>query len=1603
MGLDEANASDDPFYDLLAAYHDILVQGQDDVPDPLVEVPAELRSRFERARSCLRRLDRDWRHLDWSAQETPPPAQDLSDAAQQSPPAGTEPDPRELGDFRILREVGKGGMGVVYEAEQLSLGRRVALKVLPFAATLDPRQLQRFKNEAQAAAGLHHTNIVPVHFVGCERGVHFYAMQFIDGRTLAGVIAELRRLAGRDQGGPEASPVLSVAAEALVRGQTIPEPHPANDQGPTIAEPKPRRTDFKSVPPGTSAGETSVKAATSLGRSLRSPAYFQSVARLGVQAAAALEHAHQLGVIHRDIKPGNLLLDGRGNLWVTDFGLAHCQSQAGLTMTGDLVGTLRYMSPEQALAKRGVVDHRTDIYSLGATLYELLTLEPAFAGSDREELLRQIAFEEPKAPRRLNKAIPADLETIVLKALAKNPAERYGTALELADDLRRFLEHKPIQARRPTLVQRLRKWVRRHRAAVWSGAVVLLVAALVGGGEWLRRAQQRAAAEQEVAVALRDAARLQDEGRWPEALAAARRAEAVLAGGAVSVELEEEVRQRRTDLEMVATLEDIRLKQAAVNEGRFANNAAIPLYEKAFREYGIDVTALDPVKVGERIRQKSIRLQLAAALDDWAFLVPQKKGKGSRQELLAIARTADPDPKRNEARSALQRGDVRVLKKLAASERVRDLQPSTLVLVARALSQVDAGDQSKLGGQRSALKEANGLLRKAQQLYPDDFWINDVLGRQLAAGNSPDWDGAIRFHTAAVALRPRSPGAYVNLSHALIGKGLADEAIAACKTAIHLKPDYAEAYTNLGNALKEKGLVDKAIAACKTAIRLKPDLALAHRNLGSAFRTKGLVDKAIAAYQKALRTKPDFASAHIGLGNALCMKKSFDEAISAYKKAIRIKPDFAGGHTGLGIAFQGKGLVDKAIAAHQKAIRIKQDYSEAHYNLGNALKAKGLVDEAIAAFKMAIQLKQDYAEAYTNLGNALKEKGLVDKAIAAHQKAIRLNPDYAEAHNNLGVALSDKGLVDDAIGAYQKAIRLNRDFATAYYNLGAALSAKGLVDEAIAAYQKAIRIKQDYSEAHNNLGVTLETKKSFDKAIVAYKKAIQLKPDNVEALRNMGLALERKGLMDEAIRAYKEAIRRKPDYASAHNCLGIALWKQRSFDEAIGAFKQAIHFKPDFSAAHNSLGIALLERKKSFDEAIAAFKKAIYLNPDNFNAHNNLGNALKAKGMVDEAIAAYQKAIRLNRDFATAYFNLGVALERKKSFDKAIAAYQKAIQLEPDNVEALHKMGWALERKGLVDEAIRAYKEAIRRKPDYGSAHNNLGIALKAKGMVDEAIAAYQKAIRLNPDNVEALRNMGIALGAKGLVDEAIAAYNKAIQLKPDWAEAHCNLGEVLAKKGAFSEALAAYRRGHELGSKRTGWKYPSDKWVRQAERMLRADKRLSAVLQGTGRAADAAECLAFAGLCQEHRQLYAAAARFYTQAFAADLKIADNLAVGHRFNAACSAAQAGCGKGKDAAGLGAKERAQLRRQALDWLRADLVAWQGVLAKMPAKVSVKIVQQMVHWQGDPDLAGVRCAAALAKLPQGERAAWRKLWADVVLMQNKAREKPAAEAKTPKKP
>jgi serine/threonine protein kinase/tetratricopeptide (TPR) repeat protein len=397
---------------------------------------------------------------------------------------------KQLGDYQILREVGRGGMGVVYEAQQLSLGRHVAIKVLPGHALLDPRQLGRFQREARSAAKLHHTNIVPVFGVGEQDGLHYYVMQFIHGLGLDVVLDELRRL--RRPPGKQAltrgdtpgrvtdvTPnVTAVAvARSLVTGAfTASGEPPKGEAGRIKDEPVKCPSDSSFIVHPSSFSSATIRLPGQSETSTLSESgsqYWQSVARIGMQVADALAHAAGQGVLHRDIKPSNLLLDETGNVWVTDFGLAKAATDSDdLTHTGDIVGTLRYMAPERFSSQE---DLRSDVYSLGLTLYELLTLRTAFNEPDRNKLVKQVMHDDPPRPRRLNPSVPRDLETVVLKAIARDPAHRYQTPTQMTEDLERFVEDRPVRARRISEVEKAWRWCRRNPLpASLLGAVVLV-------------------------------------------------------------------------------------------------------------------------------------------------------------------------------------------------------------------------------------------------------------------------------------------------------------------------------------------------------------------------------------------------------------------------------------------------------------------------------------------------------------------------------------------------------------------------------------------------------------------------------------------------------------------------------------------------------------------------------------------------------------------------------------------------------------------------------------------------------------------------------------------------------------------------------------------------------------------------------------------------------------------------------------------------------------------------------------------------------------------------------------------------------------------------
>jgi tetratricopeptide (TPR) repeat protein len=977
-----------------------------------------------------------------------------------------------------------------------------------------------------------------------------------------------------------------------------------------------------------------------------------------------------------------------------------------MTVPGDLLGTLRYMSPEQALAKHDLVDHRTDIYALGATLYELLTGRPAVGGQERQEILQRILAEEPVPPRRHQASIPRDLETVVLKALAKEPQGRYATAKEMAEDLDRFLADVPVRARRPGLGERAVKWARRHRTLVSTVLAGLLVALVTLGGSvgWVLRDEAARAAEAErvVSAAVREAETLARQKQWPQALQAAERAAGHLAGRHVPEELGRRARRILKDMQMVAKLEKAYADKIDAKRLDLGDAEAEAGHRNAFVWYGLEPERLDAAQAATQIRGRLIETELAAALDDWALLRQSRRrgGKGACRHLLAVARAGDPDGWRNEIRDAVERWDVGALRRLGRHAGGEELPAATAVLLAKALSQARANE------------EAVGLLREAQRRHPADLWVNTSL--------------AITLHELA-------------------------------------------------------------------------------------------------------STQPGY----------------LDEAIGFHRVALALRPESATLHNHLGVGLAAKGRTDDAVLAFRQAIHLRENYPLAHLHLGNALGQKGQRDGAIACYRKAIQLQEGYPAAHNNLGKILQEKGQLDEAIASFRKAIRLKPDWAEAHHNLGRALQAKGQLDEAITAYGQAIRLRKDFAPAHNSLGVARQQQGRLAEAVAAYRAAIAIDRNYFKAHLNLGV--------------------------------------------------------------------ALYMQGRLAKAVASYRQAIHLNSDHAGAHTNLGFALLEMGRA-DEAITAYRQAIRLDKTSAEAHHGLGNALLKQGRPDEAIAPYREAVRLKGDHATAHNNLGLALAHT----------------------------------GRLDEAIAAWRQAVRVRKDYATAHYNLGNGLRLAGQLDEAVAVLREAVRL----------------------------------KGDYAEAHCVLGLTLFQKGDLARALPALRRGHEQGARNPPWPLPSARWLRECERLADLDARLPAILRGEEVPTDPDATLDCAWLCLKRRRLYGAAARFYRQAFDGKPALATAPALGHRYRAACAAALAGTGQGKDAADSTVEERANGRRQAREWLRADLTRWLSDLKGATPQHRRTVLATLRRWLRDPDLAGVRATPALERLPPSEREAWLSLWSDL---------------------
>jgi serine/threonine-protein kinase len=986
------------------------------------------------------------------------------------PKSDAMPPPEQTGDrYQLQGGIARGGMGAVLRGRDVDLGRDLAIKVLLEKHADNPAVAQRFIEEAQIGGQLQHPGVVPVYDVGRFGQRPFFTMKLVKGHTLAALLGE--------------------RAEA--------------------AADLPRFLD------------------------------------IALKVAQTLAYAHAQGVIHRDLKPANIMVGAFGEVQVMDWGLAKVLTEGGVadeepasrqhhdegtqirtarstgsagsfgadTEAGSLLGTPAYMPPEQANGDVATLDRRVDVFGLGAILCEILTGKPPYVGRSSEEVRRKAANgAQADALERLD-ACGADAELVALtkQCLSPEAMDRPKDAQSVAEGLAGYLNGVQERLHQAELAEaearaKAVEEARRRRLTL-ALAVTVLLALTLGGGSWLwwksDRDARRARVTSEVNEALNQVTLLRQQAQAATAGSAAlyaqareqvQRALALVENGPVEAALNDQVQRLKADLDdeekdraLVAAVDEARLAQAETrSENRFSVELAVPKLREAFAAYGLPAGEGEPEVAAQRIRGRpaAVREAIVAALDLWDVLAGRRDlgvQEPHRQWLRAVLEAADLGAWGRQVRAARALKDPAqrqaALGKLAASADVAKVPAQALTLLAEQLRPSQAAD----------------LLRRAQQQHPADFWVNHNLAFALAALRPPKRDEAVRFLTAAAALRPESPGCLLNLGHMLQVNGQVDEALTWYQKALQIDPKYAAAQSNLGAALYAKGQVDEAIACWRKAIALDPRDPKVHSNLGNALEENGQVDEAIACFRKAIVLNPKNAWHHQRLGGILCdLKRDYDGAITCFRKAVELDPKNAEYHFGLGNALKGKGQVEEAIACYRKAIELDPKLAAPHNGLGNALAGKGKVDEAIACWRKAIELDPKDKAAYRNLGMVLAGKGQVDEAIACYRKAIEIDPKDEAAHRNLGSALWNKGQVDQAIACFQKAIEIDPKFAEAHYDLGNALWNKGHIDRAIARYQKAIALNPMLAEAHCNLGHVLAMRGRFAESLASMKRGHEL-------------------------------------------------------------------------------------------------------------------------------------------------------------------------------------------------------------------------------------------------------------------------------------------------------------------------------------------------------------------------------------------------------------------------------------------------------------------------------------------------------------------------------
>ena len=928
------------------------------------------------------------------------------------PPLPTADLPRIRG-YEVQGVLGRGGMGIVYKAWHRRLNRAVALKMLLAGPCARPEELERFLREAEVVAGLRHANVVQVYDVGDLDGRPYFTMEYVEGGSLA------QKLAGTPQSADQAAALVATLAEAI-------------------------------------------------------------------------QVAHQSGIIHRDLKPANILLQKserqnskseRGSEVsdfgfrisdftpkVTDFGLARrLDGGGGLTLSGVPVGTPSYMAPEQGQGRWDSVGPATDVYALGAILYELLTGRPPFRAETAAATLQQVLAEEPVPPSQLNPRVPRDLETICLKCLHKEPPRRYASAAALAEDLHRYGRGEPIVARPAGRRERLARWVRRHPAAVGLLAALAVLVAAIATGALLFHQQQLAArvrqaeTDQTLRAALERERGLLEEGwlahdlaKLTEARDGGIRATDIARSGGASAAVQHEaealrekaavrLERARNNRALMEAVLDVSAPRETWAAGRtetgtpmvLAQRSADEQYADAFRGWGLDMDATPEAEVVARLGAEPavVVQEVIAALDGWMLeRLRRKRPEAQWRRMFRVAGRLDQNAQRRRLRAllvgesppraAIAAGMVGVgspwpvlwelargnaWQQLAEVQKAIDLRTEparTVLLLAQAYAAV--GDRAG----------AEKLLRRATTARPDQVVLLGTLAKLLECQGPSRLAEAIEYYRAARGQRPQLG---IALSKALVAAGRGEEAEEVLQELAPRQSHDPAFHVLRGVAAYLQKKHGAAEAAYRQAIALRPECAEAHYSLGILLADGHKHGAAEAAYRQAIASRPDFVEAYVNLGNVLTAQRKHREAEVACRKALELWPDVAAAYNNLGNALAGQGKLGEAEAAYRKALDLRPDLAAACCNLGIALAYQQRHREAEAACRKAIALRPGLAEAHSGLGHALLGQGKLGEAEAACRKALVLNPNLPAAYSSLGLVLMQQSQFNEAALALKKA------------------------------------------------------------------------------------------------------------------------------------------------------------------------------------------------------------------------------------------------------------------------------------------------------------------------------------------------------------------------------------------------------------------------------------------------------------------------------------------------------------------------------------------------------------------------------------------------------